>query len=78
MDVNEYLSSLLPSEKDLHKTGPIFDSSKGPSLDYKMAQARRHMNIEPSYNTEEYTLEDVLSDSSIYDSVSETLKDCVV
>ena len=75
MDVEEYLTGLLPAEKDLlDEDSSIWDSSKGPSLDYKMAQARRQMNIEPNYNTEAYTLEEVLSDPTIYDSTSETLK----
>ena len=43
MDVEEYLTGLLPSTKDVHETSPIFDENKGPSLDYKMAQARRQL-----------------------------------
>ena len=74
MDVKEYLTGLLPSTKDVHETSPIFDENKGPSLDYKMAQARRHMNVEPDYDTETYTLEQIMSDSDLYDSASKTLK----
>jgi len=78
MDVEEYLTGLLPSIKDIHTTSPIFDEDKGPSLDYKMAQARRHMNVEPDYETETYTLAQILSDSDLYDSASKTLKASVV
>ena len=78
MDVAEYLTGLLPSTKDAHSTAPIFDENKGPSLDYKMAQARRHMNIEPNYQTEEYTLDEIMNDANLYDSVSKTLKASVV
>ena len=74
MDVEEYLTGLLPAEKNLHENPSVWDSSKGPSLDYKMAQARRQMNVEPNFNTEEYTLDEVLSDPTIYDATSETLK----
>ena len=78
MDVEEYLTGLLPSTKDAHTTSPIFDEDKGPSLDYKMAQARRHMNVEPNYETEAYSLEEIMSDQSLYDSASKTLKASVV
>ena len=78
MDVKEYLTGLLPSTKDVHETLPIFDENKGPSLDYKMAQARRHMNVEPNYETEAYSLEEIMSDQSLYDSASKTLKASVV
>ena len=78
MDVEEYLTGLLPSTKDAHRTSPLFDEDKGPSLDYKMAQARRHMNVEPDYETEAYTLAQIMSDSDLYDSASKTLKESVV
>ena len=78
MDVKEYLTGLLPSTKDVHETSPIFDENKGPSLDYKMAQARRHMNVEPNYETEAYTLEEIMSDPNLYDTASKTLKASVV
>ena len=78
MDVAEYLTGLLPSTKDIHTFSPIFDENKGPLLDYKMAQARRHMNIEPDYETEAYSLEEIMSDPTLYDSASKTLKVSVV
>ena len=78
MNVEEYLTGLLPSTKDAHTTSPIFDEDKGPSLDYKMAQARRHMNVEPNYETEAYSLEEIMSDPYLYDSASKTLKASVV
>ena len=74
MDVNEYLTGLLPYKKDGHTTTPLFDEDKGPSLDYKMAQARRHMNVEPDYQTNEYTLEEIMADTNLYDTASKTLK----
>ena len=39
-----------------------------------MAQARRHMNVEPNYQTDEYTLDEIMADANLYDTASKTLK----